>query len=176
MAASIHQLKVDAYKATTEEKYAYQSPDGKMFRKKRPGKSLIDAGWKFTKVKFQRVESCMSPRHPRWHDYRNAKRRATLLLAARLILKANDLNVPGSGAVSKTDVKADFESRAPHQLFPEREGGPGEKAAGYETECVEQPVRHGHRGDVDNQGFGGETVGVKTREHHRRTARQRRDE
>lgn len=77
-----------------------------MFRKKRPGKSLIDAGWKFTKVKFQRVESCMSPRHPRWHDYRNAKRRATLLLAARLILKANDLNVPGSGAVSKTDVKA----------------------------------------------------------------------
>ncbi len=36
----------------------------------------------------------MSPRHERWREYRNAKRRATVLLAARLILKANQGIVP----------------------------------------------------------------------------------
>ena len=36
----------------------------------------------------------MSPRHERWREYRNAKRRATILLAARLILKANNGIVP----------------------------------------------------------------------------------
>lgn len=99
-AANIHQLKVEAYKASTDQKYAYQSPDGKTFRNKRPDQALIDAGWNFTKVKFQRVESCMSPRYPRWHDYRNAKRRATLLLAARLILKANHGNVPAKEEIA----------------------------------------------------------------------------
>lgn len=50
----------------------------------------MDAGWTYGKVKFQRVESCISPRHPSWPEYRNLKRRATQLLAARLILKANE--------------------------------------------------------------------------------------
>lgn len=111
-AAAIHQLKVEAYKATTEEKYAYQSPDGKTFRNKRPDQSLIDAGWKFTKVKFQKVESCMCPRHPRWNDYRNAKRRATILLAARLILKANDINVPAKEEVAALLAMRIFRSHA----------------------------------------------------------------
>ena len=92
-AEMIHQLKRDAYKSTTDEKYAYRSPDGKTFRNKRPVQELIDAGWIYAKVKFQRVDSYMSP-HARWHEYRNAKRRATILLAARLILKAANETVP----------------------------------------------------------------------------------
>lgn len=111
-AASIHQLKVEAYKSTTDEKYAYQSPDGKTFRNKRPDQALIDAGWNFTKVKFQRIESCMSPRHPRWHDYRNAKRRATLLLAARLILKANNGTVPDKEQIGPLLSMGIFRSHA----------------------------------------------------------------
>ena len=111
-AASIHQLKVEAYRSTTDEKWAYQSPDGKTFRNKRPDQALLDAGWKFTKVKFQRVESCMSPRHPRWHDYRNAKRRATLLLAARLILKANNVTVPDKEQISALLSMGIFRSHA----------------------------------------------------------------
>ena len=111
-AAGIHQLKAEAYKSTTDEKYAYVSPDGKTFRNKRPDQALIDAGWKFTKVKFERVESCMCPRHPRWHDYRNAKRRATLLLAARLILKANDVKVPAKEEIAALLSMGIFRSHA----------------------------------------------------------------
>lgn len=47
----------------------------------------------------QRIESYMSPRHERWQDYQHAKRRATLLLAARLTLKANSETVPDKGEI-----------------------------------------------------------------------------
>jgi hypothetical protein len=45
-------------------------------------------------VKFERVEAHISPRHERWREYRYLKHRATLLLAARLLLKANRGAVP----------------------------------------------------------------------------------
>lgn len=93
-AEMIYRLKTDAYKSTTNEKYAYRSPDGKTFRNKRPDQKLMDAGWIYAKVKFQRVDSYMSPRHARWQEYRNTKKRATVLLAARLILKAANETVP----------------------------------------------------------------------------------
>ena len=51
-------------------------------------------GWVSDKMKVERIVSTMSPRHERWREYRNAKRRATILLAARLILKANNGIVP----------------------------------------------------------------------------------
>ena len=111
-AAAIHQLKTDAYKSTTDEKYAYRSPDGKTFRNKRPDQQLMDAGWTFTKVKFQRVESYMSPRHERWQEYQNAKRRATVLLAMRLILKAKDGIVPDKQEVAALLSMGIFRSQA----------------------------------------------------------------
>ena len=111
-ADSIHQLKTEAYKATTEEKLAYRSPDGKSFRTNRPPQYLIDAGWVYSRVKFQRVESHMSPQHERWPEYRNAKRRATLLLAARLILKANDGVVPAKEEISPLISMRLFRSHA----------------------------------------------------------------
>ena len=93
-AAAIRKLKTDAYKSTRQEKYAYKAPDGKSYRNKRPCQELMDSGWVYCKVKFQQIESYMSPRHERWRDYQNAKRRATLLLAARLMLKVNNGTVP----------------------------------------------------------------------------------
>lgn len=51
-------------------------------------------------MKLERVESHISPHHPRWREYRNLKRRATLLLAARLILKANNEIVPEKEQIS----------------------------------------------------------------------------
>jgi hypothetical protein len=89
-AAAIHQLKTTVYKATTQEKYAYRPPDAQTFRNKRPPQSLIDAGWTYTKVKFERIESYMSPRHMQWQEYQCLKRRATVGLAMRLILKASN--------------------------------------------------------------------------------------
>lgn len=85
---------MEAFRATPEEKWVFQSPDGKRFRNNRVSQELKDQGWRWVKVKFQRVESHMSPRHERWQEYRTAKRRATVLLAARLILKANNGVVP----------------------------------------------------------------------------------
>lgn len=111
-AAAIRKLKTDAYKSTTDEKYAYLAPDGKTFRNRRPDQRLMDIGWTYCKVKFQRVESYMSPRHERWRDYQNAKRRATLLLAARQILKANNETVPHKGEIGALIAMGIFRSHA----------------------------------------------------------------
>jgi len=111
-AAAIHQLKAGAHKSTTDEKYAYRSPDGKTFRNKRPEQQLIDAGWIFTKVKFQRIESYMCPRHERWQEYQNAKRRATVALAMRLILKATGGIVPDKQEIAALLSMGIFRSNA----------------------------------------------------------------
>jgi len=82
-AGAIWQLKQDARKTVTEEKYDF-----------RPDPSLGGVLNLFGKIKVERLVSWMSPRDERWREYRSAKRRATLILAARLILKANDGVVP----------------------------------------------------------------------------------
>ena len=111
-AAAIRNLKAEAYKSTPQEKYAYQAPDGKSFRNTRPPQELIDSGWTYCKVKFQQIESCMSPRHERWLAYQNAKRRATLLLAARLMLKANNETVPDKREIGAFVSMGIFRSHA----------------------------------------------------------------
>ena len=111
-AAAIHELKTNAYKSTTQEKYAYRSPDAHTFRNKRPSQDLIDAGWTFTKVKFQRIESYISPRHTQWREYQNLKRRATLSLAMRLILKANNGFVPEKRGIADLLSAGIFRSHA----------------------------------------------------------------
>lgn len=111
-ATAVHQLKTGAYRSTTEEKYAFQSPDGKTFRNKRPEQQLMDAGWTYTKVKFQRVESYMCPRHERWREYQNAKRRATVILGMRLILKASNGIVPQKEEISPLLSMGIFRSHA----------------------------------------------------------------
>ena len=66
----------------------------------------------FTSEKIEHVVDHMSPRHERWQDYRNAKRRATLLLAARLILKANNGIVPAKDEMSPLISVGVFRSHA----------------------------------------------------------------
>jgi len=111
-AERIRNLKAEAYKATEHEKYAYRSPDEKTFRNRRPSEALMSAGWTYTKVKFERVESYMSPKHKLWRDYRHAKRRATLLLAARMILKAAAETVPEKDEISSLVSMGIFRSQA----------------------------------------------------------------
>ena len=77
-----------------EEIYPYLAPDGNTYWTVGPGQKVMQPGWAYTKMEVERIVSSMSPRHERWQEYRNAKRRATVLLAARLILKANNGVVP----------------------------------------------------------------------------------
>ena len=72
----------------------------------------MDSGWAYGRVKFERVESCISQRHKSWNEYRNAKRRATLLLAARLILKANEETVPDKDQIGALLAMKIFRSHA----------------------------------------------------------------
>lgn len=111
-AETIHLLKTEAYKSTTDEKCAYLSPDGKTFQNKRPDQKVMDAGWIYARVKFERVTSYMSPRHCRWQEYRRARRRATVLLAARLILKAENESVPEKSEISSLLSIGIFRSQA----------------------------------------------------------------
>lgn len=99
-AEAIHSLKTENLSFTEQTKYAYVAPDGKTFRKHRPEQSLIDAGWKYAKVIYKRFSGVMSPKHPKWNEYRNAKRAATVLLACKLILKATRGTVPEKSEIS----------------------------------------------------------------------------
>jgi hypothetical protein len=108
----IRNLKTETYKSTEDQKYAYLSPDGKTFRNHRPSEELMSAGWTYTKVKFVRVESHMSPQHSLWRQYRDAKRRATLLLAARMILKNAAETVPQKNEISSLLCIGIFRSQA----------------------------------------------------------------
>lgn len=65
-------------------------------------------------MKLQAVngDSYMSPRHERWQEYRQAKRRATILLAARLILKANNGIVPAKDEIGPFVSMRIFSSHA----------------------------------------------------------------
>jgi len=109
----IFNLKQTAYQATAAEKFAYRSPDAKIFRNKRPAEELITEGWIFGKVKFMRVQTFMSPKHELWPSYVQAKRRANVLMAARLILKANQGVVPTKAAISSFVEAGVLESQGP---------------------------------------------------------------
>lgn len=111
----IFKLKQAAYQATETEKFAYRSPDGKTFRNKRPSDSLIAEGWSFGKVKFMRVQTFMSPKHELWPAYVQAKRRAQVLMAARLILRANQGVVPTKVEIPSMVEAGALESQAPSQ-------------------------------------------------------------
>jgi len=97
---AIRQLKVSAYKTVTDEKYGCP-----------PSEPLLPP-YAPRKYNVERVVSWMSPRHERWQEYRNAKRRATLILAARLILKANDGIVPGKEEIGPLLSMGIFRSHA----------------------------------------------------------------
>lgn len=92
----IFELKAKAYQATEHEKYAYVAPDKKSFRNKRPPERLIEEGWVFEKVKFLRVSSHINPKHTEWDVYQHLKHRATVVMAARLFLRATEAFLVGT--------------------------------------------------------------------------------
>jgi hypothetical protein len=94
----IHRLKAAALETRAVKKYLYISADGKTMRSKRPAPEEVDAGWKLEKITCQQVLRHISPKHPDWNRYRSAKRRASLLLTARLLLKF------GAGAVPELSI------------------------------------------------------------------------
>ena len=100
-AQKIYQLKTEARKTVTEEKWVRDVP-----LSEHPGY------WTCKKVQVERLVAQMSARHERWPDYRNAKGRATLLLAARLILKANNGAVPAKAEMSPLISTGIFRSHA----------------------------------------------------------------
>src|SRR5262249_16346377 len=92
-ARAIHDLKTSARVVEPYEKYGYLSPDGKCFSTRRPS-DPEKADWKLSKVKGEKVTAHMSRKSAQWQQYRAARRRASLLLTARLILKCGGEAVP----------------------------------------------------------------------------------
>ena len=103
---------MEAYKATTREEFRYRSLDGMCIWSDRYRPELTGPGWTSEKQTFVKVESHISPRHALWNEYRNAKRRATLLLAARRILKANEEIVPDKDQIAALLAMKIFRSHA----------------------------------------------------------------
>lgn len=103
---------MEAYKSTTREEFRYHSLDGMCFWSDRYRPEFTGSGWTYEKQTFVKVESHISPRHALWNEYRNAKRRATLLLAARRILKENEEIVPGKDQIGPLLAMKIFRSHA----------------------------------------------------------------
>ena len=93
-AGRIQRIKAAALKMQTMETYVCTSPDEKTARPGRPTKAEYEAGWRLRKVPYEKVIQHISPRHPDWQRYQAARRQASLLLTARLLLKLGGESVP----------------------------------------------------------------------------------
>jgi hypothetical protein len=98
-AEQISRIKAAAFETQPMVKYVYTSPDGKTTRQKRATKDEYAAGWRMTKVSYDRVVRHISPRHPDWQHYRALRRQVSLLLTARLLLKLGAESLPDLCAV-----------------------------------------------------------------------------
>jgi len=101
----IHRLKSEGLVTETLEKIAYVPPDGKSFVNRGSRKPDRVKDWKMARVSYQRLTGYMSPKHPQWHLYVSAKKRASLLLTARHILKSNEDSIPDFRKLM-TDVRS----------------------------------------------------------------------
>jgi hypothetical protein len=90
----IRQIKSAALKIKPAKMTVYVSPDGKTTQTGRPRVEEYAAGWRMTQVEYDRVIEHISPRHSQWPRYQAARRQASLLLTARLLLKLGGESVP----------------------------------------------------------------------------------
>jgi hypothetical protein len=90
----IRRLKLDALEVEERQKYVYSSPDGKTTRDKRITAAEYAEGWRPTLLKYKKVTAHISPSHANWPQYRAARRRVSLLLTARLLLKLGSESIP----------------------------------------------------------------------------------
>jgi hypothetical protein len=100
-AEQIHRIKAAATKIEQIERYVYVSPDGAIAQSGQSTKELQIAGWRMTQVMDERIIEHISPRHCEWQRYRAARRQASLLLTARLILKLGGESIPELGVVRR---------------------------------------------------------------------------
>jgi hypothetical protein len=98
-ATSIHTLKTEAISWRTVEAFAYVSADGVVQSERPEAFGTPGSGWEFKKVERREQTGYINPRHPSWPAYRRAKRRASLMLTARLLLKLGAGTVPSPDAV-----------------------------------------------------------------------------
>lgn len=98
-AAGIFALKTDGLVRETIEKFASVSPDRKSIRSRRPTDAELDAGWRWERVRIERLVHHIAPTHPRWREYQTARNRASMLLTARLLLKLGDGQLPDPSVV-----------------------------------------------------------------------------
>ena len=100
-AERIQRIKAAALKLLPTEKYVCMSPDGKAMRPGGPTKEEHAAGCRMTKVSYEKVIAHISPRHPEWGRYQSARRQASLLLTARLLLKLGGESLPDLSCVRR---------------------------------------------------------------------------
>ena len=98
-AASIHTIKTEAAVWRTVETLAYVAPDGTIERKRPEGFGDPGSGWQLKRVELREQVGHISPSHPNWAAYRRAKRRASLMLTARLLVALGEGAVPAPDAV-----------------------------------------------------------------------------
>jgi hypothetical protein len=108
----IRRLKENALKLQPLEKSVYVSADGKTTLERRPTPEDGPQGWQVAVVKFDKVIEHMSPRHPDWTRYRAAKRQASLLLTARLIVKLGSESLPPHSALRQALKENRLQSHA----------------------------------------------------------------
>ncbi|HZS48005.1 MAG TPA: hypothetical protein VFC63_23250 [Blastocatellia bacterium] len=97
----IHRLKNQNLVRETFENIAYVSPDGKSFVNRNSRRATAVSAWKLAKVSYEKRTGYMSQKHPDWKLYISAKRRASVLLTARIILKLNDEHIPEFKALQR---------------------------------------------------------------------------
>ena len=108
----IQRIKAAALKMQTAEKYVCTSPDEKITRPGRPTKAEYEAGWRIRKVPYEKVIQHISPRHPEWPRYQAARRQASLLLTARLLLKLGGESLPALSVVRRALKEGSLASHA----------------------------------------------------------------
>jgi hypothetical protein len=116
-AGEIHRIKSDALLIQELEELVCVSPDGKTLRKGRPTREEYAAGWRMAGRKLEKVVSHISPRHPSWGRYKSAKRQASLLLTARLLLKLGGGSVPDLSQVRREVRKEDLNHHARRRAY-----------------------------------------------------------
>jgi hypothetical protein len=77
----IHDIKKAAFKSEKAEKWSYVLPDGS------PSMEYSE-GCSWQPVQYDKVTSCINPKHADWHSYQHLRRKASVHLTAMAILKA----------------------------------------------------------------------------------------
>jgi hypothetical protein len=84
----IYDLKASAIKTEKATKYVYAHPDGRVkTHEEYKYPEDYKEGFRYSSMPYDKVVSCISPKHPQWEAYRALKLEASKWLTAIAILK-----------------------------------------------------------------------------------------